>query len=253
MFSFSLQSGSNGNSICVEAGDVTLLFDAGISGRLAASRMAEHGRDIRDCDAVIISHDHSDHTRCAGVFQRKFGLPIYITDRAYRAIGSYIAPVSDVRTFVAGEPLVIGDVTVHTIRTPHDGFDGVCFVVAHDGKKLGILTDLGHPFPALRDAMTEVDAAYLECNYDPEMLRRGPYPEALKRRIAGAGGHLSNDEAAELAGHGAAGGMKWLAAAHLSEHNNQPRIALATLRSRVGKTLTLHLAPRDRVGDLLEV
>jgi phosphoribosyl 1,2-cyclic phosphodiesterase len=126
-------------------------------------------------------------------------------------------------------------------------------VVGHDGKKLGIFTDLGHPFPALHDAMAEVDAAYLECNYDPEMLRRGPYPAALKRRIAGRSGHLSNDEAAELAGHGAAGGLNWLAAAHLSQHNNQPQIALATLRNRVGKMLPLHLAPRDRVGDLLEV
>ena len=85
MITFSLQSGSNGNSIYVEAGDVKLLFDAGISGLQAQTRLAEKGRDIRDCHAVIISHDHADHVRCAGIFQRKFGLPIYLTERTHQA------------------------------------------------------------------------------------------------------------------------------------------------------------------------
>ncbi|MFH1417637.1 MAG: MBL fold metallo-hydrolase, partial [Planctomycetota bacterium] len=85
MLTFSLQSGSNGNAIYVEAGDVRLLFDAGISGKQAASRMALRNRDIRDCDAVIISHNHSDHVRCAGIYQRKFGLPVYLTQQTYGA------------------------------------------------------------------------------------------------------------------------------------------------------------------------
>ncbi len=143
MITFSLQSGSNGNSIYVEAGDARLLFDAGISGRQAEMRLASKGRNIRDCDAVIISHDHSDHTRCAGIYHRKFGLPIYITRGAHRRIRRYMGTVSDIRSFAGGDRLRFGDVTVQTIPTPHDGMDPVCFVVARGDKKLGIFTDVG--------------------------------------------------------------------------------------------------------------
>jgi phosphoribosyl 1,2-cyclic phosphodiesterase len=253
MITFSLQSGSNGNSIYVEAGEVRMLFDAGISGKMARERMASKGRDIHDCQAVIISHDHSDHVRSAGVFQRKFGLPIYITERAFQATRRYLGPVPDVRCFVAGKALDFGEVTVRTIPTPHDGLDAVCFVVEHDGKKLGLFTDLGHPFSALGNALAEVDAMYLESNYDPEMLRTGRYTEALKRRIAGAGGHLSNDDAAALARHRISTKLKWIAVAHLSEENNRPEIALAAHRKEVGTMLPLHVASRYAVGELLEV
>ncbi len=253
MLTFSLQSGSNGNSIYVEAGNVRLLFDAGISGRQAEMRLASKGRDIRDCDAVIISHDHSDHTRCAGIFQRKFGLPIYITREAYRRIRHYMGTVSDVRTFEGGDELRFGDVTVQTIPTPHDGMDPVCFVVAHGNKKLGIFTDLGHPFAGLKAALADVDAAYLESNYDPHMLRTGSYPEVLKRRIAGSTGHLSNDEAAELTSSCANGRLKWVAAAHLSQENNQPDIALEAHRRHIGNAFPVHITSRYEVSDVFEV
>ncbi|MBN2560703.1 MAG: MBL fold metallo-hydrolase [Phycisphaerae bacterium] len=253
MITFSLQSGSNGNSIYVEAGEVGLLFDAGISGRQAQTRMASRQRDIRDCHGVIISHGHSDHLRCAGVFQRKFGLPVYIAEQTYRAACGLIGPVSDVRTFVPGDRLQFDGLTVRTIRTPHDAIDSVCFVVEHDDKKLGIFTDLGHPFGALGDALEELDAVYLESNYDADMLRNGPYPEVLKNRIAGAGGHLSNDEAADLAKRHLSRRLKWLAVAHLSEQNNEPDIAIATHRRKIGAMLPLHHASRYGVGELLEV
>ncbi len=253
MITFSLQSGSNGNSIYVEAGDVRLLFDAGISGRQAALRMASRERDIRDCDALIISHDHSDHTRSAGIFHRKFGLPVYITEPTYRVVDAFLGPIGDVRPFRAGEALHFQDVTVHTFSSPHDGVDPVCFVVEHDSKRLGIFTDLGHPFSSLRSALEDVDAAYLESNYDPELLHAGPYPEWLKARIAGAGGHLSNLEAAELLGHCSARKLQWAAIAHLSEENNRPAVALAAHRRRLGSTFPLRLAPRYECGEVLEI
>jgi phosphoribosyl 1,2-cyclic phosphodiesterase len=253
MITFSLQSGSNGNAIYVEAGDVRLIFDAGISGRLAETRMASKGRDIRDCDAVVISHDHSDHTQCAGIFQRKFGLPVYMTERVYRAVRHFMGPISDIRHFAPNDRLEFGSVAVQTLHTPHDGIDSVCFVVEHDGKKLGVFTDLGHPFDALGDTLADIDAAYLEGNYDPEMLQNGSYPETLKRRIAGLRGHLSNDEAAALVSRRAGGKLKWLAIAHLSEENNTPDLAIATHRRILGTTLPVHVAPRDGTSVLLEV
>ncbi len=253
MLTFSLQSGSNGNSIYVEAGDARLLFDAGISGEQAQNRMRAHGREIRDVQALIISHDHYDHTRCAGVFQRKFGLPIYMSDAVFRAVRYKIGKVRDVRSYTPGEPLVFGDVTVHTVRTPHDGIDTVCFVVEHERKRLAILTDLGCPFPELKSLLAEVDAAYLESNYDVDMLENGPYPELLKRRISGSGGHLSNDESAELADCCTSRRLQWVAIAHLSQENNRPELALDTHRKRIGKLFPIHHASRYHVSDLFEV
>ncbi len=252
MRTFSLQSGSNGNAIYVEAGDVRLLFDAGISGKLAEGRMRVHGRDIRDVTAVIISHDHVDHIRCAGVFHRRFKLPVYMTGRTHAAIRCNLGTFSDLRHFQAGDRLEFGSVTVHTIPTPHDAADGVAFVVEHERRRLGVMTDLGHPFDALCRALPELDAVYLESNYDAEMLASGPYPAYLQARIRGNGGHLSNDECAALVRR-CCQRWKWAALAHLSHDNNRPDLALDTHRRQVGATLPLHVASRYDVGDMLEV
>ena len=247
MITFSLQSGSNGNAIYVEAGGVRLLFDAGISGKQAAMRLAAHDREIRDVDALILSHDHTDHTRCAGIYQRKFGLPIYLTRPTLAACASNLGRIDDVRHFQAGSSLTFGEVLVHTIPTPHDGVDGVAFVVEAEGKRLAILTDLGHPFDALADVLGRVDAAYLESNYDPRMLDEGEYPEFLKRRIRGNGGHLANAEAAELVRR-CGGHLRWIALSHLSENNNTPKAAAATFHDIVGHSFPCHIASRYEVG-----
>jgi phosphoribosyl 1,2-cyclic phosphodiesterase len=244
MVTFSLQSGSNGNAIYVEAGDVRLLFDAGISGKTAAERMAERGRDIRQVDALLISHDHQDHVCCAGVYQRKFGLPIYMTRETRRAVWCDLGKLADVRFFKSGDTLTFGRVTVFTIRTPHDAADGVVFVVEFEGQRLAILTDLGHPFGELRGILESVDGAYLESNYDVEMLEDGWYPAWLKERIRGDGGHLSNTDAAGVMAR-VRRRPRWIAVAHLSADNNHPELALAEQRRVVGKGYPVHLAPRD--------
>ena len=252
MLTFSLQSGSNGNSIYVEAGDVRLLIDAGIAARTALGRARVHGRDLDGVDALLISHDHIDHIKNAGVFQRKFKCPIYMTRRTHGATRCNLGPMSDVRYFKAGERLWFRGVTVHTIRTPHDAADGVAFIIEHDGKRLGILTDLGHPFDELHRRMSSLDAAYIESNYDPDMLQRGPYPRRLQDRIRGNGGHLSNIEAAELV-RAAGKGMRWAALAHLSHENNTPKLAIDTHRRAVGTSFPLHVATRFDVTPMLEV
>ncbi len=253
MQTFSLQSGSCGNSIYVEADDTRLLFDAGLSGRKAESRMNAYGRKMRDVQALIISHNHWDHTCGAGIFQRKFGIPIYMSERVYRDVREKIGAVKNVIRYVPGERLCFNGVSIQTIPTPHDGIDTVCFIVEHAQKRLGILTDLGSPFLGLAEALESVDAAYLESNYDPEMLRSGSYPEELKRRIAGDRGHLSNFEAAELTAQCIGRRMKWVAVAHLSEHNNHPDLAVETTRKKVGRQLQVLIAPRHQQGPLLEV
>ncbi len=248
MLAISLQSGSNGNSIYVEANGVRLLFDAGISGREAELRLRSHRRDIRDTDALIISHDHTDHVRTAGIYQRKFHLPIYVTAPTLSASDRHnLGPLGEIRYFRVGERLQFGPVTVETIPTPHDAADGCVFIVQAGKKRLGIFTDLGHVFEGLSERLASLDAVFLESNYDPDMLRAGSYPAHLKRRIRGPHGHISNVEAAELlADHGKR--LRWAALAHMSRENNTPELALQTHRKILGGKKTIHLATRYDVS-----
>jgi len=250
---FSCQSGSSGNCIFVRAGRTRLLIDAGISGREAERRMAHHGQDIRKVDALLLSHDHSDHASGGGVYQRNFGLPIHTTGGTYKACRGKLGRLDNVCLFDPGETFEIGEAVIHTIRTPHDGADGVCFIIAHAGRRLGVFTDLGFVFGALTEAVADVDAMYLESNYDPQMLQVGPYPPHLQARIRGDGGHLANAEAAELLRDFGADRLQWAALAHLSEQNNTPTAALTTARRALRRPMALHVAHRHAVSQLFRV
>jgi phosphoribosyl 1,2-cyclic phosphodiesterase len=220
-----LASGSNGNSIHVETTDASLLFDAGLSGKKLLERARLTDVDLTRIDALLISHNHSDHVGGAGVMHRRYGLPLFATRGTWSASRHRAGKVTKMTTFRAGETIVFGNTTVHTIPTPHDGRDGVAYVVEHGDVRLGILTDLGHSFSELEDTLPTLDATYLEANYDPEMLANGFYPEHLKDRIAGPGGHLSNEECAELALQAGRDRLKLLILSHLSGENNTAEAA----------------------------
>jgi phosphoribosyl 1,2-cyclic phosphodiesterase len=257
MIAIALQSGSSGNCIYVESADARLLFDAGISGIAAERRLAKYGREIRKVDAVIISHDHADHVRCAGAYHRKYRLPIWISRRTFEAAvvrcGCF-EPSEQVRYFEAGRALRFGATTVETVPTPHDAAEGVAFVVAAGGKRLGILTDLGHVFSGLEELVGSLDAAFIESNYDPEMLDSGPYPAFLKARIRGPRGHISNIEAAQLLRAGArARRLKWVCLAHLSEENNRPALALKAHRRIARGDYSLFAASRYEPTGVFEI
>ncbi len=254
MLTCALQSGSNGNAIYVEAAGVGLLFDAGLSARRVQERLARKGRAAHGVQALILSHAHADHTRGAGVCHRLFGWPVYATPGTYAAIRRQFGPVrgDGVRWFAPGQTLAFGAVRVHTLPTPHDARESVAFIVEAEGRRLGIFTDLGHPFGALARALCEVHAAYLESNYDPHLLDTGPYPPELKARIRGQAGHLSNDEAAALL-HRCCPRPSWIALAHLSAENNTPELALAAARQRVGASYPLHVTSRYEVSELWSI
>jgi len=251
----SLQSGSNGNSIYVEAAGVRLLFDAGISGRQARERLRQGEREISAVDALLISHDHSDHARGMGVFQRSFGLPIWVTEATLAAAQARcrLGKLTQVKHFTAGSEIRFGPVRVETIPTPHDGVDGVAFVVDDGVHRLGILTDLGHKFAGLQQLMQSLDAVVIESNFDPDMLEHGPYPDFLKQRIRGPAGHLSNHEAAELLTPCIGGRLRWACLAHLSAENNSQEVALQTHHLMNGQQLRLHVASRYEPTPVLDV
>ncbi|MBI5532330.1 MAG: MBL fold metallo-hydrolase [Deltaproteobacteria bacterium] len=248
----SLQSGSSGNCIFVEANGVRLLVDAGISGKQAELRLAHHGIDIRSVHGVLITHEHADHVSCAHVYQKKFHLPLYATGKTWAAMQRYRSASAhgEVRLFSAGETLKIGALRVETLSTPHDAVDGVAYVIDAGSRRLGVLTDLGHVFTELGPAVASLDGVFLESNYDPDMLETGDYPMALKRRIRGPAGHLSNLESANvLKAHGKR--LLWACLAHLSQNNNTPRIALHTHREHGKHPFPVHAARRDSVTDAL--
>jgi phosphoribosyl 1,2-cyclic phosphodiesterase len=256
MIATALQSGSNGNCIYVETASVRLLFDAGLSGVQTEERLAACGRDIRGIDAVIISHDHSDHVGHAGVLHRKYGLPVYMAAATFAAANARrpLGKMQDVRHFRSCDRLRFGDVQVHAIPTPHDAADGSVFIVEADGRRLGIMTDLGHVFKDLISLVASLDAVFLESNYDPDLLAHGPYPAWLKQRIRGPHGHISNEESADVLARALKGGrLQWACLAHLSEHNNSPETALKTHRAQLSVDFALHVADRSRASDVFTV
>ncbi|MBN2184659.1 MAG: MBL fold metallo-hydrolase [Candidatus Krumholzibacteriota bacterium] len=255
MKAVSLQSGSNGNCIYVETDDVRILFDAGISGIQAERRLKEVGRDIRDVDCVIISHDHWDHARCAGIFSRKYRLNVWMTPKTYSKVNSTgsCGLFHELSHFGAGEILRFGNTSVITIPTPHDGVDGVAFIVDDSLSRLGILTDLGHVFDGLPELIMTLDGVFLESNYDVSKLENGPYPAFLKNRIKGKSGHISNIEAADLLTPAFRKKLKWACLAHLSQQNNDPRTAIDTHRKIIGGSAELSVASRYGVSSLLSL
>jgi phosphoribosyl 1,2-cyclic phosphodiesterase len=244
-----LQSGSSGNCVFVRSGDTYLLFDAGISGIKAESRLAKYGYDIRDCHGLVLSHEHSDHISGAGVFHRKFGLPVYASLRTWNATRAKPSTgcMGSANHFVSGEPFQIGSLRIETLRTPHDAVEGVCFVIEDtvSGQRFGLLTDLGHVFRGLHEVICTLDAVLIESNYDDQMLRDGPYPQHLKNRISGKGGHISNEDAVELLDRCHSSRLQWVCLGHLSAHNNSPEVALATHRERHGDRFPIFCADRD--------
>ena len=256
MQTFSLQSGSSGNCYFYQSKDVKLLFDAGIPWRAAADRLAKYGISQNGIRGIFVSHDHSDHVSCAGVYQRKLNAPLFATRHTVAGIGHRLGKVkpADIHYFNPGDEVKIGHVTVLSIPTPHDASDPCAFVVDDGATRVGILTDLGHGFPGLRKCLEDLDAVFMESNYDENMLKSNhAYPAQLKWRIRSPHGHLENTESADLLNECCSDRLQVVLLAHLSGENNSPAIALNTHQklTRHKKNVTFHVAPRDRVSPMV--
>lgn len=249
-----LQSGSTGNCIFVETQCGSLLFDAGISARCVESRLARVGKSIADVEALFITHEHSDHIRCAHIYSKKFHLPIYITPKTYsRAKKRFnLEGLPGLQYFTPGDTISIGKIKIKSIPTPHDSIDGSVFVVSDGRLNVGIFTDLGHVFQSLRDVLPFLDGIYIESNYDPEMLKNSSYPAFLKKRITGPGGHISNRDSANLIAKHRSDRLQWICLGHLSEENNTPEKVLSAHRKKLGDTLPIGIASRYDLGPVFE-
>lgn len=219
-----LASGSRGNSVWVRGGGVEILVDCGLATRTLEARLASVGQRLDAVRAVFCTHGHGDHVGGAAVLARKIGCAIHGTRTTLRCIPG--EPPAEALTLLPRDGAVrIGGLEIRTAPTPHD-ITGSCAIVVSDGEtSLGVVTDLGHPARALLEPLGDLDGLVLESNHDVQMLRDGPYPAHLKRRIESKVGHLSNEQSASLLLRLAHAELQHVTLAHLSEQNNDPTLA----------------------------
>jgi phosphoribosyl 1,2-cyclic phosphodiesterase len=223
-----LASGSSGNCIHVESATTALLIDAGLSARETLKRMAAAGLDPARLRAVCISHEHADHTVGLVNLHKKHGLALYANgDTARNIRGAAELPWN---LFTSGSPFTIGDIDILPFSLPHDAYDPVGFVLTRGAARLGIATDLGMPTSVARERLRGCQLVILEANHDETLLHSSFRPWALKQRILGRHGHLSNETAAALLADIAGDTLRQVFLAHLSRECNNLDLALHTVR-----------------------
>jgi phosphoribosyl 1,2-cyclic phosphodiesterase len=232
-----LGSGSAGNATLVEAGGACVLIDAGFSGRDLERRMQDVGVEPTSLTAILITHDHGDHTRGMGVLARRFGTPLYLTAKTRVACTALLNGGEDVREYGTSAPVRFGTLEVRPFLTVHDAADPVAVTVrdVETGAKLGIATDLGRPTAAVRAELSGCHMLVLEANHDDARLWLSPYPWSVKQRIASSHGHLSNRAAAELARELHHAGLANVVLAHLSEHCNDGALAMDVIGAALAR------------------
>ena len=253
-----LGSGSGGNATLIVAGGTRVLVDAGFSGRDLARRLDAVGVVPEDLDAVVITHDHGDHTRGMGVFARRHGTPVHITEPTRDACARLFRGGETLVTYRAGRPFQIGRIRVEPFLTVHDAVDpvGVALVDERTGARVGVATDLGRPTAQIRHALADCDFLVLEANHDEVMLQTGPYPWSVKARIASSHGHLSNEAAGRFATELLHPRLAGVLLAHLSNECNRGELARDVVGERLdraGWTGWLGVAEQDDPTDLMDI
>lgn len=214
------------------------------------------GVDPASVDAVVVTHEHSDHLSGAGIISRRYGFPLHITPLTYQAGQRQLGRISGPVYYESGSAFQIGDLTLEPFTVPHDAVDPVGLVVSYGSVRVGIVTDLGYVTNLVREKLQRCDCLVIESNHDPELLRTGPYPWELKRRVGGRHGHLSNDEAASLISELTHNKLKLVVLAHVSRKNNRYDLADVTARSVLEKSddpVELVVARQESVSPLFEI
>ncbi len=231
----SLFSGSKGNCTLIDTGRTRLLVDVGGSAKAITDGLAGLGYGLADVDAILITHEHTDHTHALPVLLKKQPIPVHITVPSARKLCPQ--PEPHVEACLVKHPaefsVVFGDCVAEAFLAPHDSVCCVGYRITCESRSVGIATDLGYVTQRVYDRLLGCEAVVLESNHDRTMVKQGPYPPALKERILSGGGHLSNDDCAKVAKALAKEGTKALLLAHLSQENNTPEVALQAVRPAV--------------------
>ena len=257
-----LSSGSKGNSSLVRAGEVRLLIDAGLTARAMTERLEAARVSAKAIHHIALSHGHLDHARSAGILsKRNDQLTVHCAERLMK--NKSLARARRLSTLRIGSGQTLSDfegrdqLELQSVQIPHDADPTVAFRIEHEGRRLVVLTDMGHPDRRSLAPLADPHVLLLEFNHDEAMIEVGPYPPALRRRILGDGGHLSNTQSAEALEQLAGPNLHTLILAHLSEHNNTPELARSVAESKLAELgltdVRVLIASQTEIGENLEV
>jgi len=242
-----LASGSSGNALVVRAGGAVVLLDAGISALQVRRRMGFFGLDESQLDAVLLTHEHSDHVRGLEVLLKRRPAAVWATAGTWSRIPCRAEAGGEL---VSGRELVVGELRIRPVATSHDAAEPVAMVLDDGVHRVAVCTDTGIVTPLLADRLAGADLLLLEANHDPDLLRHGPYPWPLKQRIASRLGHLGNHQTAEALSRIAGGGLRAVVGLHLSEENNRPELVCDALRPAVAPQVPVTAVRR---GEMLRI
>ncbi len=249
-----LFSGSSGNAIYIRMNETRILVDAGLSGVRIERELGKLDVEPGQLDALLITHEHSDHISGAGILSRRYGIPVYATPGTWHEMGGKLGRLDagHCRAIEPGQNFYIGDIDVTPFEIPHDAMQPVGYAFEGRGAKVAVATDIGHLSDGWMAPLEGADILLLESNHDIDMLKAGRYPYDLKRRILGRHGHLSNEDAGRAAVRLYGMGVKHLILGHLSGENNFPELAWRTVADALnekgicpGGDIGLDMARRD--------
>lgn len=253
----SIYSGSSGNCLYVGSERTKLLIDAGLTGKKIAEGLKEIDVNPNEINGILITHEHDDHIKAAGILSRRFNIPIFANTNTWNAIYGAIGEVKlhNIKVFQGFDGFEIGDIFIKPFKIPHDAADPVGYSFYHKNKKVSVATDIGYASDVVKNNIKDSDFILLESNHDVEMLKVGPYPYYLKRRVLSDKGHLSNEDCGKAIVEIISSKLKKVMLGHLSKTNNYPELALRTVISvlemngiKDGEDLIVDIAHRDRVG-----
>ncbi len=224
---YSLYSGSTGNSLLVESDNAKILIDSGVSAKKVVDGLDVLGITPCDINAILVTHEHSDHVQSLGTISKKFDIPVYANAKTWDAMKQQKDKISDgnVKFFTTNEDFEIEDVRIHSFSIPHDASDPCGFNFSLGNEKISVATDIGHMTTSIMDCLENSKFLMLEANYEPEVLKCSKYPYLLKTRIAGPNGHLSNQLAGKTIAKLIDSGLQEVMLGHLSKENNFPELA----------------------------
>ncbi len=246
-----LASGSKGNSIYLGTDKTKILIDAGLSGKATKEKLAEIGVDISEIEAILITHEHTDHIQGLRVLAYKMGIPVFANQETAKGIVETYHDCPKFKIFSTGETFHYKDLEIHPFSIQHDTLDPVAFTIKSEGLKLGFCTDLGFVTSLVRNQLKDCDYLYLEANHEPDMVHASARPMIYKQRVLGKSGHLSNTQCGDLLAQVAHSGLKHVHLAHLSQECNSPEKAISVIKeilSKNGIDLEMCVAPQDRVS-----
>lgn len=257
----SLYSGSSGNSILVGSERTKILIDAGLSGKKIIEGLQEVDQNPKDIDAIFITHEHSDHIKGAGILSRKFNIPIYANELTWKAMEKSLGKIKEenIRIIPKRSTVSLNDLDIVSFNTPHDSVASTGYTIKCRDKSVSIATDIGTFTEEILRNVRESDVILLESNHDVQMVKFGPYPYELKRRVLSEIGHLSNEDCGkaivDIIKHSK---NKKIVLGHLSNTNNVPELAkqavINVLNSHeisIDKDLEIKLADRHKPSNFI--